>query len=93
MAKFFMKKNLFLFYVLAFGLPCVAFGELQKNWEIVTVDNEAVYFLTEIQLLYRKSRLAGYGNSKIFVKLRGFRRNPYLPKWIMIARNLGSEYF
>ena len=45
MAKFFMKKNLFLFYVLAFGLPCAAFGELQKNWEIVTVDNEAVYFL------------------------------------------------
>ena len=45
MAKFFIKKNLFLFYVLAFGLPCAAVGELQKNWEIVTVDKEAVYFL------------------------------------------------
>ena len=40
-----MKKNRFLFYVLAFWLPGSAFGELQKNWEIVTVDNEAVYFL------------------------------------------------
>ncbi len=36
---------MFLFYVLAFGLTSSAIGELQKNWEIVTVDNEAVYFL------------------------------------------------
>ncbi|MDA9719046.1 hypothetical protein N9U60_01460 [Betaproteobacteria bacterium] len=40
-----MKKNTFLFCALALGLTCSAFGELQKNWEIVTVDNEAVYFL------------------------------------------------
>ena len=45
MDRFFMKKNTFLFCVLAFWLPSSAFGELQKNWEIVTVDNEAVYFL------------------------------------------------
>ena len=45
MAWFFMKKNMFLFYSLAFGLTSSAFGELQKNWEIVTVDSEAVYFL------------------------------------------------
>ena len=45
MDKFFMKKNRFFFMCLPFGLPCSAFGELQKNWEIVTVDNEAVYFL------------------------------------------------
>ena len=88
-----MKKNRFLFYVLAFWLPGSAFGELQKNWEIVTVDNEAVYFLTEIQLLCRKSKSAGYGNSKIFVKFNGFRPNPYLLKWIMIARNLGNVSF
>ena len=44
MGRFFMKKNIFLFYVLVLGLPVSAFGELQKNWEIVTVDNEAVYF-------------------------------------------------
>ena len=45
MARFFMKKNTFLFCALALGLTGSAFGELQKNWEIVTVDNEAVYFL------------------------------------------------
>ena len=45
MDRFFMKKNIFLFYVLVLGLPGSTFGELQKNWEIVTVDNEAVYFL------------------------------------------------
>lgn len=45
MAWFFMKKNMLLFYLLAVGLTSSALGELQKNWEIVTVDNEAVYFL------------------------------------------------
>ena len=57
MAKFFMKKNLFLFYVLSFGLPCAAFGELQKNWEIVTVDNEAVYFLDRNSITLSEERI------------------------------------
>ena len=93
MAKFFMKKNIFLFYVLAFGLPCSAFGELQKNWEIVTVDNEAVYFLDRNSITLSEEQIGRVWQLKNFRQIKGFHRNPYLPKWIMIARNLGSEYF
>ena len=70
MAKFFMKKNLFLFYVLAFGLPCAAVGELQKNWEIVTVDNEAVYFLDRNSITLSEEQIGRVWQLKNFRQIK-----------------------
>ena len=70
MAKFFMKKNLILFYVLAFGLSCSAFGELQKNWEIVTVDNEAVYFLDRNSITLSEEQIGRVWQLKNFRQIK-----------------------
>mgnify|MGYP001191215895 FL=1 len=70
MAKFFMKKNIFLFYLLAFGLPFAAFGELQKNWEIVTVDNEAVYFLDRNSITLSEGQIGRVWQLKNFRQIK-----------------------
>ena len=88
-----MKKNRFLFYVLAFWLPGSAFGELQKNWEIVTVDNEAVYFLDRNSITLSDEQIGRVWQLKNFRQIKRVPPNPYLLKWIMIARNLGNVYF
>ena len=65
-----MKKNIFLFYVLAFGLPCTTFGELQKNWEIVTVDNEAVYFLDRNSITLSEEQIGRVWQLKNFRQIK-----------------------
>ena len=65
-----MKKNLFLFYALAFGLTCSAFGELQKNWEIVTVDNEAVYFLDRNSITLSEEQIGRVWQLKNFRQIK-----------------------
>ena len=65
-----MKKNLFLFYVLAFGLPGAAFGELQKKWEIVTVDNEAVYFLDRNSITLSEEQIGRVWQLKNFRQIK-----------------------
>ena len=65
-----MKKIIFLFYLLAFGLPCVAFGELQKNWEIVTVDNEAVYFLDRNSITLSEEQIGRVWQLKNFRQIK-----------------------
>ena len=70
MDRFFMKKNTFLFYMLALGLPCFAFGELQKNWEIVTVDNEAVYFLDRNSITLSEEQIGRVWQLKNFRQVK-----------------------
>ena len=70
MARFFMKKNMFLFCVLALGLTGSAFGELQKNWEIVTVDNEAVYFLDRNSITLSEEQIGRVWQLKNFRQIK-----------------------
>ncbi len=65
-----MKKNILLFNVLVFGLACSAFGELQKNWEIVTVDNEAVYFLDRNSITLSEEQIGRVWQLKNFRQIK-----------------------
>ena len=70
MTRCFMKKNIFLFYMLFFELTCSAFGELQKNWEIVTVDNEAVYFLDRNSITLSEEQIGRVWQLKNFRQIK-----------------------
>ncbi len=70
MTKFFMKKNIFLLYVIVCGLTSSAFGELQRNWEIVTVDNEAVYFLDRNSVTLSEEQIGRVWQLKNFRQIK-----------------------
>ena len=70
MDRFFMKKNIFLFYMFVLGIPGSTFGELQKNWEIVTVDNEAVYFLDRNSITLSEEQIGRVWQLKNFRQIK-----------------------
>ena len=59
MAKFFIKNKVVRWMmVICLGMSSSAIAELQKNWEIVTVDKEAVYFLDRNSIVISEEQTA-----------------------------------
>ena len=69
MAKFFMKKIIsFLRACLWASLCCV--WRVTKNWEIVTVDNEAVYFLDRNSITLSEEQIGRVWQLKNFRQIK-----------------------
>ena len=60
MTRFFIKYFLRFCYatIVCIYFTDVSFAELQKNWEIVTVDKEAVYFLDRNSIVLSENQVA-----------------------------------